>query len=58
VPTAAVAVLPALRFTQAPLPWGALAGTVAAVGTCAILSALLATSWVARSPLLPALRDE
>jgi len=58
VGAAGVAILPALRFTSTPLPWGSLIATVAAVAACAIISALLATSWVVRAPLLPALREE
>ena len=55
---AAVAVWPQLHHHAGSLPWaslGAIMATVAVVGT---LASLLAAIWIARTPLMAALREE
>ncbi|MCY3023490.1 MAG: ABC transporter permease, partial [Planctomycetota bacterium] len=56
--SALVAVAPALRASSAPVPWGAIGLSLAAIVACGLGSAALATWAMLRAPLLPALRNE
>jgi putative ABC transport system permease protein len=55
---ALVAVMPALQSTSVPVPWLSLGATLAGVFGFGFAAALLATWWMLRQPLLPALRSE
>ncbi len=56
--SAAVVVAPHVVMRAAPVPWGSLLGTFAAVFVAGLLAGVLALASALRAPLLPALRSE
>jgi ABC-type antimicrobial peptide transport system permease subunit len=55
---ALIAVLPLLLCACQPVPWGTIAGSLAAIFACGLAAAFLASWAMLRAPLLSALRNE